>query len=177
MRGSAPVIQGLAEDGERFPIDKMEAHRRGIRHVAISAFVFTGERLLLQRRALGKYHSGGQWANTCCSHPGWDESPAVCVRRRVGEEMGLDMAFREVGVFDYAADVGGGLIENEAVHMFAAHVARPRPRPRPDPDEVMATRWVELEALKRDARRQPELYTPWLRIYLEEAWPLLARAA
>lgn len=177
MRGSAPVIQGLAANGTRFPIDKIEAHRRGVRHVAVSAFVFAGDRLLLQRRALEKYHSGGQWANTCCSHPGWDETPAECVRRRVGEELGLDLAFTAHGVFDYVADVGCGLVENEAVHMFKAHVQGPRPTLCPDPEEVMATRWVEPTALRRDARRRPELYTPWFRIYLEEAWPLLARAA
>jgi len=177
MSGSASTIQGLAADGRPYPIDKLEAHRRGCRHVAISAFIFAGTELLLQRRALGKYHSGGQWANSCCSHPAWDESPAACVRRRVEDELGLALDFAEVGTFDYEAPVGHGLIENEAVHLFVAEVDRDAVEPRPDAEEVMAVRWVDTALLRADVRRRPQRYTPWLRLYLDHAWPLIARAA
>ena len=177
MSGSAPIIQGLAADGTAFPVEKMEAHRHAVRHRAISAFVFAGDRVLLQRRAVDKYHSGGQWANSCCSHPGWGETPAACVRRRVREELGVDLAFTEIGRFDYVASVGGGLVENEAVHLFAAHVDAATLRLAPDPAEVMATAWVPLREIAADAEARPQLYTPWLRIYLDRAWPLLVAAA
>ncbi|MFW5833532.1 MAG: isopentenyl-diphosphate Delta-isomerase [Pseudomonadota bacterium] len=177
MKGPASTIQGLDADGRAFAIEKLDAHRRGVRHVAVSAFVFDGDRLLLQRRALGKYHSGGQWANSCCSHPAWGESPAACVHRRVREELGLDLAFDEVGTFDYAAAVGNGLVENEAVHLFRAEVDRRTLVPRPADDEVMDLRWMTTAELQADIARQPQRYTPWLGLYLEEAWPLIARAA
>jgi len=177
MSGSAATIQGIAADGELYPIDKLEAHRLGARHLAVSAFVFAGDELLLQRRALGKYHSGGQWANSCCSHPAWGESPAACVRRRVGDELGVELAFTEVGTFDYEAAVGPELIENEAVHLFVADVDRDALALRPDAEEVMEVRWVDTRVLRADARRRPQRYTPWLRLYLDRAWPLIARAA
>ncbi len=177
MSGSATTIQGIADDGGLYPIEKLDAHRRGARHVAISAFVFAGPELLLQRRALGKYHSGGQWANSCCSHPAWGESPAACVRRRVHDELGLDLAFTEVGTFDYEAVVGHDLVENEAVHLFVAEVERDAIAPRPDADEVMDVRWVDSRVLHAAVRRHPRRYTPWLRLYLDRAWPMIARAA
>ncbi len=177
MSAAAITIQGIADDGELYPIEKLEAHRRGVRHLAISAFIFAGEHLLLQRRAFGKYHSGGQWANSCCSHPDWGESPEDCVRRRVGDELGLDLAFTAVGTFDYEARVGPELVENERVHLFVAAVERAAVEPRPDVEEVMDIRWVDTAALRADVRRRPQRYTPWLRLYLERAWPLIARAA
>jgi len=177
MNGSAATIQGIAADGGLYPIDKLEAHRTGARHVAISAFVFAGDALLLQRRALGKYHSGGQWANSCCSHPAWGESPDACVRRRVAEELGVELAFTEVGTFDYEAAVGHDLVENEAVHLFVAEVERDALALRPDAEEVMEVRWMDTACLRADARRRPQRYTPWLRLYLDQAWPLIARAA
>lgn len=177
MSGSATTIQGIAADGGLYPIDKLEAHRLGARHVAVSAFVFAGDALLLQRRALGKYHSGGLWANSCCSHPGWGESPAACVHRRVRDELGVDLAFTEVASFDYEAAVGPELIENEAVHLFVAEVERDALELAPDAEEVMDVRWMDTRLLRADARRRPRRYTAWLRLYLDRAWPLIARAA
>jgi isopentenyl-diphosphate delta-isomerase len=177
MSGSAATIQGIAADGGLYPIDKLEAHRLGVRHVAVSAFVFAGDELLLQRRALGKYHSGGLWANSCCSHPAWGESPAACVHRRVHDELGLDLAFTEVGTFDYEAAVSRELIENEAVHLFVADVERAALELGPDAEEVMDVRWMDTRLLRADARRHPKRYTAWLRLYLDRAWPIIARAA
>ncbi|MEX0337961.1 MAG: isopentenyl-diphosphate Delta-isomerase, partial [Arenibacterium sp.] len=103
------------------PFDKLEAHKLGLRHKAVSVFVLRGDKMLIQRRALGKYHTPGLWANTCCTHPDWDEAPADCARRRLSEELGivgLSPEFRQN--LEYRADVGDGLIEHEVVDVFVA---------------------------------------------------------
>ncbi|ETX29653.1 isopentenyl-diphosphate Delta-isomerase [Roseivivax isoporae] len=155
-------------DGRLVPVEKLAAHRRGLRHKAVSVFVLDGDRVLLQRRATGKYHTPGLWANTCCTHPHWGEDAATCARRRLGEELGIPgLSLTRRDVVEYRADVGGGLTEHEVVDLFTAeadadlHVA-------PDPEEVMATEWVALDALRRDVAARPGRYTPWLRIYLED---------
>ena len=76
-------------DGRLVPVDKLEVHRRGLRHPAVSVFLLDGERTLIQRRALGKYHTPGLWANACCTHPRWGEEPAACALRRLREELGV----------------------------------------------------------------------------------------
>ena len=81
-------------DGVLTPVDKLEAHRRGLRHKAVSVFVLRGDKVLLQRRALGKYHTPGLWANTCCTHPHWDESGLDCARRRLDAPVDLPVALR-----------------------------------------------------------------------------------
>ena len=79
-------------DGRLTPVDKLEVHRRGLRHPAVSVFVLDGERTLIQRRALGKYHTPGLWANACCTHPRLGEEPAACALRRLREELGIRAA-------------------------------------------------------------------------------------
>ncbi|MGG7643469.1 isopentenyl-diphosphate Delta-isomerase [Rhodovulum sp. YNF3179] len=155
-------------EGRLQPVEKLEAHRRGLRHKAVSVFVMCGDAVLIQRRARGKYHTPGLWANTCCTHPRMDEAPAACAERRLREELGitgLDLSPREQ--VEYRADVGGGLIEHEVVDIFLARVARRIPV-SPNPDEVMDTAWVGMAELCARTRRDPSRYTPWLRIYLEE---------
>ena len=76
-------------DGNLTPVDKLEVHRRGLRHPAVSVFVMDGSRTLLQRRALGKYHTPGLWANACCTHPHWGEAALDCAARRLYQELGL----------------------------------------------------------------------------------------
>ena len=153
--------------GALTPVDKLEAHRRALRHKAVSVFVLCDDALLIQRRALGKYHTPGLWANTCCTHPHWNESPADCAQRRLRQELGitgLDLAYRDR--VEYRADVGGGLVEHEVVDIFVARVAG-RITCRPNPDEVMDTQWITLEALRARLAEAPARFTPWLRIYLE----------
>jgi len=154
--------------GELVPVEKLEAHRRGLRHKAVSVFVLHGEEVLIQRRALGKYHTPGLWANTCCTHPRWGEAAADCARRRLDEELGITgLALRPRGQVEYRADVGAGLIEHEQVEVFVAHVTR-RIATRPDPEEVMAVDWVSRAALMTRIANNPGAYTPWLRIYLQQ---------
>lgn len=168
----ARTIAAIGEDGRRFPVDKMEAHRRGLLHDAISVFIFDGDQVLLQRRAAGKYHCGGQWANACCTHPDWGEDAAASARRRLKEELGVDIALTEVGLTTYRADVGGGLIEHERVRVFRGEADRNTLEFDLNPDEVEAVRWVSLDALRQEAQAAPETLTPWLRIYLDRWAPL-----
>ena len=150
------------------PVEKLEVHQRGLRHKAVSVFVLSRGRVLIQQRALSKYHTPGLWANTCCTHPDWNEDAAHCARRRLSEELGitgLDPAFRDQ--VEYRADVGGGLIEHELVDIFVA-TAPEGLKIDPDPAEVMAVRWVDLHDLAAEVARRPFEFTPWLRIYLAE---------
>ncbi len=163
------AIPGIAADGSLFPIGKLDAHRQNVQHLAISVFVYDGDnQLLLQRRASGKYHSGGLWANSCCSHPAWGESPEHGAHRRLREELGFETPLSADGIIEYRAAVGGGLWENERVHLFRGTVARPRLTLVPNPDEVMETRWTTLGALSDDIARNPERYTAWLQIYVAQ---------
>ena len=148
--------------GDLVAVDKLEAHQRGLRHKAVSVFVMAGEDLLIQRRALGKYHTPGLWANTCCTHPHWGEEPLACAHRRLFEELGITG-----DQVEYRADVGGGLIEHEVVDMFMCRLPA-RCDLNPNPEEVMDTRWISLNALNAAIRMNPARYTPWLRIYMAE---------
>jgi isopentenyl-diphosphate delta-isomerase len=156
-------------DGRLTPVDKLDVHTRGLRHPAVSVFLLDGDaRTLIQRRALGKYHTPGLWANACCTHPAWGEEPAACALRRLHEELGVrgrDLRWRDR--IEYRADVGGGMVEHEVVELFTAR-ADARTQLAPDPDEVMEVRWIELDALRAEVAAAPETFTPWLRIYLAE---------
>jgi len=169
----ALVIPGIAADGSLFPVGKLDAHRRGVKHLAVSVFVFAGNELLIQRRAAGKYHCGGLWANSCCTHPHWGESPAACAERRLFEELGFTLPLVPCAIVGYDADVGGGLVENETVHVFRGDVAAPFSVSGFDPAEVREVAWIGLGELKARAAAEPGLFTPWLRIYLKR-WDELA---
>ncbi|WP_424985055.1 isopentenyl-diphosphate Delta-isomerase [Microbulbifer sp. S227A] len=155
-------------DGTLTPVEKLAAHREGIRHMAVSVFVVRGAQILLQRRALGKYHTPGLWANTCCTHPHWGEDARDCAIRRLQQELGitgLDPEYRQT--LEYRADVGGGLIEHEVVDVFLAH-APDKLEVRPNPDEVMETRWLAYADLLQEVAAHQDRFTPWLRIYLDQ---------
>ena len=159
------IIVGLDEEGQRYRIGKLDAHIRNARHLAISVFIWCGNRLLLQQRADTKYHSGGLWANSCCSHPRWDESPADCAKRRMVEELGFSVPLTPVGVTEYAAPVGS-LFENEVVHCFRGEAARGTSFTF-NPEEVQAIEWLTLDEIAADMQARPGRYTPWFRIYVD----------
>jgi isopentenyl-diphosphate delta-isomerase len=161
------IIPAIAADGSLYPIEKIYAHRQGAFHLAVSIFVLDGDKLLIQRRADSKYHCGGQWANTCCSHPYWGESLGDCAHRRLKEELGFSVRLAERRTVEYAADVGGGLREHEKVTMYAAEVDRESIEIRPDPEEVAEVRWVTPTELHEAMSQAPENFTPWFRIYVE----------
>lgn len=155
-------------DGTLTPVDKLDAHLKGLRHKAVSVFVICDDKVLLQQRASEKYHTPNLWANTCCTHPNWGEDPRDCAIRRLDEELGirgLDPVWKEQ--LEYKADVGGDMIEHEVVDLFVIRCDLP-PEMHPNPDEVQATRWVCLAELDNDISATPELFTPWLRIYLRD---------
>ncbi|GGX69412.1 isopentenyl-diphosphate Delta-isomerase [Tateyamaria omphalii] len=155
-------------DGALTPVEKLEAHQRGLKHKAVSVFVVRGTEVLLQQRAMGKYHTPGLWANTCCTHPEWDEAPSVCAARRLNEELGVTgVPLEHRHHLEYRADVGDGLIEHEVVEVYLGH-ARGDLRVAPNPDEVMAYEWVDYHDLMAMVARHPDRFTPWLRIYLAE---------
>ncbi len=155
-------------DGVLMPVEKLEVHRRGLRHLAISVFVMRGHEVLLQKRAAGKYHTPGLWTNTCCTHPMWGEAALDCARRRLDEELGITGLrpwLRDK--VEYRAEVGNGLIEHEVVDIILAE-AGPGLVVAPNPEEVSATRWIDLYDLDAELRRWPDRFTPWMQIYMAE---------
>ena len=155
-------------DGRLTPVGKLAVHQLGLRHKAVSVFVMDGTKVLIQRRAMAKYHTPGLWANTCCTHPRWDEDSSTCAIRRLREELGI------IGLLpsfadrvEYRADVGQGLTEHELVDIFLADAPTDL-RIHANPDEVMATRWVDLYDLSAEVLRNPANFTPWLQIYLSD---------
>ncbi len=164
-------------DGRLVPFDKIVAHLEGRRHKAVSVFVLEGERVLIQRRAAGKYHTPGLWANSCCTHPHWGEASRDCAVRRLREELGMTgMAPVFAETVEYRADVGGGMTEHEVVDIFTAD-APAGLRLEPNPAEVMAVRWIALSDLQAEVAATPGRFTPWLRIYLAEHRHRIFRAA
>jgi isopentenyl-diphosphate delta-isomerase len=155
-------------EGTLQPVEKLAAHERGLKHKAVSVFVISGEHILIQQRAMCKYHTPGLWANTCCTHPEWDEAPNICADRRVQEELGitgLHMQYR--GEVEYRADVGDGLIEHEVVQVYLTHASREMAF-EVNPEEVMATRWIAHDTLLQELHDTPSKFTPWLRIYMAQ---------
>lgn len=171
------AIPAIGSDGSLFPIGKLEAHRLGQQHLAVSVFIFAADRLLIQQRADGKYHCGGMWANSCCTHPHWGETPDHCAARRLFEELGIRVALNPRAVVDYQADVGGGLIENERVHIFRGDVSRPMNVANFNRSEVQAVAWIDERQLRTQVAESPARFTPWLRIYLERWSELSLRPA
>ncbi len=157
-------------DGELKRIGKLAVHRRGLRHPAVSVFVLRGPEILIQQRAAGKYHTPGLWANTCCTHPMWDEPAADCAVRRLAEELGITgLDLRHVGQVEYRAEVPGKaevLTEHELVEVFVGEAGWPL-EIELDPAEVAAVRWIGLEDLRAEIAERPQAFTPWLRIYLD----------
>lgn len=145
---------------------KMEAHEKGLLHRAFSVFVFNTENeLLLQQRALDKYHSPGLWTNTCCSHQREGENNIAAGKRRLQEEMGFQTDLKEVTSFIYKAPFDNGLTEHEFDHILIGNY---NDSPNPNPDEVADWKWVPLDDVASDIKQYPEKYTAWFQIIFDK---------
>ena len=143
---------------------KEDAHRQSLLHRAFSVMLWregpNGPELLLSRRAPGKYHSAGLWANSCCSHPRAGEDLADAVQRRVAEELGTQaLDARELGSFAYRACFDNGISEYEFDHVF---LARCSGEPHPDPSEVSEVRWVPAEQVMSELLERPQDFCAWV---------------
>lgn len=160
------VILVDADDAPIGTMEKMEAHRQGRLHRAFSIFLFnTAGDLLLHQRALSKYHSGGLWTNTCCSHPRDGETVLEAAHRRLEEEMGMTAALQPQFSFIYKRMLDQGLTEHEFDHVLFATSDAP---PIPNPDEVASYRYASLEDIAVDIAAHPDQYTEWFKICFHE---------
>ena len=144
---------------------KLEAHQKGVLHRAFSIFIFNNKyELLLQKRASSKYHSGGLWTNTCCSHPREDEDILDAANRRLIEEMGIETSLRKVYEFTYKAELDNDLTEHEFDHVFYGVVIT---NPVINKDEAEDFKWVDMETLNNDIIKNENNYTVWFKIAFE----------
>ncbi len=142
--------------------EKMQAHEQGQLHRAFSIFIFNNRgRLLLQQRAVSKYHSGGLWTNTCCSHPRPGESTEDAAYRRLQEEMGFQTELLHAFSFSYRANLDKGLIEHEIDHVFTGIYEG---EVIPNQEEAMDHSYIDMMQLEQSLEQFPEKFTVWLRI-------------
>lgn len=164
MTATEYVVLVDENDQEIGTAEKLSAHEKNLRHRAFSIFIFRQNNeleLLLQQRALGKYHSPGLWTNTCCSHPRSGEEVIAAGSRRLKEEMGITAELKDLGWFHYIAHFPNGLTENEIDHVLIGMIST-NTKINPDPNEANAYRWITLPDLERELADKPEQFTPWL---------------
>jgi isopentenyl-diphosphate delta-isomerase len=155
------IIAVDKDDKEIEPVEKMEAHTKGILHRAFSIFVFnSNNQLLLQKRHSTKYHCAGLWTNTCCSHPAYGEELEAAIYRRLQEEMGFTCELKEIFSFSYKVEFENNLIENEYDHVFIGTFDG---EVVPAENEVEAYKWVDISEVKADIEKNPDSYTFWFK--------------
>jgi len=160
------VILVDIEDNVLGTMEKMDAHVLGKLHRAFSVFIFnTSGELLLQQRALNKYHSGGKWTNTCCSHPRLGEETLDAANRRLLEEMGMKCDLKYAFNFTYKAELLDGIEEHEYDHVYFGITDE---LPVPDPEEVSGYKYLALDVLSKDIEQNPDEYTEWLKICFKQ---------
>ncbi|MBS1772989.1 MAG: isopentenyl-diphosphate Delta-isomerase [Bacteroidetes bacterium] len=141
---------------------KMEAHEKGILHRAFSVFILNDQKqILLQQRALNKYHSAGLWSNTCCSHPHPGESTLAGAQRRLNEELGFECALEPIFILRYKSDVGNGLVENEVDHIY---IGKYNGLVQFNAEEVNDYKYVSIEELKKWMETSPDNFTAWFHL-------------
>ena len=146
-------------------MEKLEAHQKGILHRAFSILLFNSQgELLLQKRSSLKYHSSGLWTNTCCSHPLPDEPVQQAARRKLKQEMGIDLKTEFAYKFIYKTSLDKGLIEHELDHVFTGTFDG---IPVINKEEVEEWKFANLIDLKKDIQKNPDHYTYWFRLIME----------
>lgn len=151
-------------DQEIGQMEKLEAHQKGLLHRAFSVLIFNEKQeMLIQKRALMKYHSGGLWSNACCSHPRPEESVEVAACRRLKEEINLTATCERIFSFIYKVDLDNELTEHELDHVLVGYSESTG---TVNPDEVEELKFVSVEYLRMDMILHPEKYTEWFKIIL-----------
>jgi isopentenyl-diphosphate Delta-isomerase len=152
--------------------EKMKVHMEGKLHRAFSIFIFNSKNeVLLQRRALDKYHAAGLWANSCCSHPRPSEKTLESAHRRLKEEMGFDCQLKEIFTFTYKIIFENGLTEHEIDHVI---IGKYNSNPKINEEEVAEYKWVSKEELIKDVKKNPEKYAPWFKICYERVFDFVS---
>jgi isopentenyl-diphosphate delta-isomerase len=147
-------------------MEKIEAHEKALLHRAFSVFVVNdNNEIMLQQRALTKYHSPGLWTNTCCSHQRDGETNIQAGKRRLQEEMGFSTDLEELFHFIYIAPFDNGLTEHELDHVM---IGKYEKDPEVNPEEVADFKWMTAEAIKKDMALHPEIYTAWFKIIFDK---------
>lgn len=150
---------------------KQEAHEKALLHRAFSVFIFNDKKeLMLQQRALDKYHSPGLWTNTCCSHQRDGETNIEAGKRRLMEEMGFETELKETISFIYKAPFDNGLTEHEYDHILIGYY---NDAPILNPEEVANWKWMAIEDIKTDISENPDNYTAWFKIIFDKFYPHL----
>jgi isopentenyl-diphosphate delta-isomerase len=165
-------------DNEIGSAEKLDAHEQGLLHRAFSVFIFRQRQdqieLLLQQRQQDKYHCGGLWTNTCCSHPRSGESIVAAAERRLHEEMGITAKLHTIGCFTYRAEFSNGLVEHEFDHTLVGKYDVDRiPF---NPHEVQDYQWVTIDELQLRMQSHAHMFTPWLTgalLVVRENWALV----
>jgi isopentenyl-diphosphate delta-isomerase len=160
------VILVDKHDNQLGLMEKIEAHKKAVLHRAFSVFILNdNNELLIQQRALSKYHSPALWTNTCCSHPRDGESVLDAGARRLKEEMGFQTKLDSLLSFIYRAKFDNGLTEHELDHVLFGYY---NDDPSINKLEVMDWKWVNLDFLKNDIITNSDLYTIWFKIIFEK---------
>lgn len=147
-------------------LEKLLVHQLGLLHRAFSIFIFNSKaELLLQQRADDKYHSGGLWTNTCCSHPRFGEEISWAIERRLNEEMGMSCKTNFAFSFIYKVTFTNGLTEHEFDDVYFGMSDE---LPLPEKAEVKNWRYMSIKNLETDIHIHPEIYTEWLKICLPQ---------
>jgi isopentenyl-diphosphate delta-isomerase len=153
--------------------EKIETHKDGTLHRAISVFVFNSkDEMLLQKRIINKYHSGGLWTNTCCSHPRPGESLEDAAKRRLTEEMGFYCDLKKAFHFIYKVEFDNGLTEHEFDHVFIGNYDGAVELNINEADDF---KWMELSSLREDIKQNPENYTQWFKIGFDKLSDFLSQ--
>ena len=165
------VILVDKKDNQLGLMEKIEAHKKAVLHRAFSVFILNdNNELLLQRRALCKYHSPGLWTNTCCSHQRDGESNIQAGTRRLQEEMGFVTDLTHSTSFIYKAPFDNGLTEHELDHIMLGNYSG---APVINRDEVAAWKWMAVEDVKADIKANPDQYTVWFKIIFDKFYSFI----
>jgi isopentenyl-diphosphate delta-isomerase len=165
------VILVNEQDEPTGTMEKIEAHKKGLLHRAFSVFIFNDKgELLLQKRALNKYHSGGLWTNSCCSHPQPGEETIIAAQRRLNEEMGFTARLEKIFDFSYKAEFNNGLTEYEFDHVFAGKYEG---KIEYNKEEVMDYCYKSIPDVRNSLQDHPDKFTKWFHLAfpkVEEWW-------